>query len=685
MTKRAKTKKAASRPGKNKPARAKTASAKSTSKAAASKATARPKPKAKAAKKSAAKAKPKSAKAGPAKKSVTKSTASKRSAATKAKTKTKVKAATKAKSKPAVKAKSAAVKKSKAAPKLKATTKAAASKRTSKTKPVSKKSAAKTPRNATPATTKTSKAPNARAKSAKPARSAAPLNAVKPAKSVKSGSASTTAGLATAPSGPTTSAKPSPSAKTRAHAPTAKLHGYAQQDPRLSTTAFLTGATSAEPATAELAARAIQLVPPTRSLATKPRMRVPIERARAFWLDRQGLAKPALMPAATDVLHDLVARSGWIRTLGGIDAYLGVRARIPTMRRSDVDDALMTRKIVVSPAVRGCIYAVPHIDAALALRVAEAQSRVRHEREMARLGVSHAELDDVGDAVAIVLKQGPQTPDTLRRALPEGVVRGLGDAGKKLGVTSTLPPALRRLEFAGRVERASESGRIDTERYVWQRPTRAAIGAPGDPGDGPGLWGRLASRFFSFAGPAARSDFANWSGLSQRAALYAIEDAGLVHVAVDGYSEEAFIHEADLDALAAAAAPARFSLVAFEDNFIALHGTLGVLADPAHHNLPVQQWGKPGIALLGIAKHAHCRGIIDGGRLCGWWEFDPVRSQVVWATFDSLTAKRRNELDRETQALGTFIAEEIGHGRISSIDTDAALRERCAKVKAMQK
>jgi len=51
-------------------------------------------------------------------------------------------------------------------------------------------------------------------------------------------------------------------------------------------------------------------------------------------------------------------------------------------------------------------------------------------------------------------------------------VRSLGEKGKKLGLSSTLPPALRTLEFEGRIERTLEGGRLDSERYLWRLPAR---------------------------------------------------------------------------------------------------------------------------------------------------------------------------------------------------------------------
>src|SRR5678815_4881071 len=93
---------------------------------------------------------------------------------------------------------------------------------------------------------------------------------------------------------------------------------------------------------------------------------IDLARARAFWLDRQCLATPGKPPLAP-----ILERAGWGRTLGGIDVYLSLRARCPSMRRADLDDEVRDHAVQVVPAVRGCIYLLPRRDVPLALRIAE--------------------------------------------------------------------------------------------------------------------------------------------------------------------------------------------------------------------------------------------------------------------------------------------------------------------------
>jgi len=87
----------------------------------------------------------------------------------------------------------------------------------------------------------------------------------------------------------------------------------------------------------------------------------------------------------------------------------------------------------VVPGVRGCIWLLQRSDVSLALKVSDLQARRRIQRDMAKLDVPEQHLHDLGAAAAEALAGGAVTPDALRSALPDGLVRSLGEPGKKLG------------------------------------------------------------------------------------------------------------------------------------------------------------------------------------------------------------------------------------------------------------
>ncbi|HTM19122.1 MAG TPA: crosslink repair DNA glycosylase YcaQ family protein, partial [Kofleriaceae bacterium] len=385
----------------------------------------------------------------------------------------------------------------------------------------------------------------------------------------------------------------------------------------------------------------------------KPRMAaasvaasVDLAAARAMWLARQGLAAPA-----SGGIDAVLARTGWLRTLGGIEVYVNARARRPGLRRADLDAATDRGAVRVVPAARGCIYLVPAADLPAALGLAAELSRPARERELARAGVKGKEIDRLGDQVLAALAAGPLATDALRKALPAGAVRSLGEAGKKLGLSSPLPATLRELEFRGQLERVVESGRLDSERYLWRLVPAARRPRDGWPG-GPELHRRVVERFLDAVAPVSAADVAAWAGLAQRDVRAALAALGAVPVAVDGYAAEAWVPAGAERALAEpAAAPPAIALLGVEDNFLGAHGGPGLLTDPAHHGEKVASWGSSKPTTLGAARHLANRPILLGDRLVGFWELDPRRGQLATGLLASLSKPQRAQLDERAADL----------------------------------
>jgi Winged helix DNA-binding domain len=410
-----------------------------------------------------------------------------------------------------------------------------------------------------------------------------------------------------------------------------------------------------------------------------PALTLSLDRARAHWHRKQGLAEP--LPGS---LEEVVAATGWPRTLGGVDVYLAVRARVPGLKRQQLDEAVAQSRLQVIPAVRGCIYLVPRAEVPLVLRLAEEQHRKRADREHEKAGIAPTELADVGEAVLKALRKGPLSTDALRKALPEGTVRSLGDKGKKVGLSSTLPPAVRHLEFEGKVERTLEGGRLDSERYLWRLPAKNPLTGAKVPGEPVERHARLAAIFFRQAGPATVENFAAWTALSQRDARAAMERLPLVPVAVEGFSDEAWVLEEELARLREPApATSSLSMLPGEDGYLAFHGGPGLLTDPKHHAREIPVWGSTQGSTLGDARHMGMRGLFDGDKLVGLWEYDPDAGAVVFSTFDKLAPKRRKEVQALAEDVGTFLREDLGHARSFSIDSEDSVRERAALVKAL--
>src|SRR5256886_11134301 len=82
----------------------------------------------------------------------------------------------------------------------------------------------------------------------------------------------------------------------------------------------------------------------------------------------------------------------------------------------------------------------------------------------AKLGVPREEIDDLCDAVLEAVAGGPLDPNGLKAKLGDAV-RNLGDAGKKKGITTTLPVALGLLQASGRLRPIPLDVRLDQQRY----------------------------------------------------------------------------------------------------------------------------------------------------------------------------------------------------------------------------
>lgn len=409
---------------------------------------------------------------------------------------------------------------------------------------------------------------------------------------------------------------------------------------------------------------------------TKPALRLTRDQLRRACVAAQGLTQPG--PSSNPVRA--LEETGFVRTLGGVDVYIAVRARMPGLRREDLDGVVAAQQAQVIPAARGCMYLVPRRDVPVSLRVASLLSRTRDERDQEKAGIRPGETEEVARAALEILRErGPMTTDGLRKALPAGTLRSLGEQGKKAGISSPLPGALRRLEFDGLVERTLENRRLDSERYLW----RAAAVSPFDgvslPDDPIDLYAGMARIFFHAAGMATQKDFAGWIGIAQRDAKAALERLGLLPVEVEGSGDVHYLPEERrglLDESGDAVA-----LLSFEDNLIHLHGGPAFLVDEALHGAVVPSWGMGRPSTLGEAKHLSLRSFVADGKIAGFWEYDPDAREIVVRPFAPLPAKTKAKVDEAAADLSRFLAEEVGHGRSFSLDTDEELRKRAAKIR----
>ena len=89
-------------------------------------------------------------------------------------------------------------------------------------------------------------------------------------------------------------------------------------------------------------------------------------RIRAWWWHRQGLDGSLEGRSPAEVLE----RSGWARSVGGVSPYLTLFSRAQISRETAVK-AVAQLQIHELPSARGCTYVLPASDFALGLKVGE--------------------------------------------------------------------------------------------------------------------------------------------------------------------------------------------------------------------------------------------------------------------------------------------------------------------------
>ena len=386
---------------------------------------------------------------------------------------------------------------------------------------------------------------------------------------------------------------------------------------------------------------------------------------RAWWSHRQGLDGALMGRSAAEVL----SATGWARSVGGVSPYLTLFSRAG-ISRDAADAAVAATQIHELPSARGCTYVLPAEDFALGLTLGQ-PFREPEMNTARKLGVTDQEIDNLCAAILSVLKKDALDPAVIKH-LVGPAARNLGEAGKKKGITTTLPLALGRLQAAGEIRRVPVNGRIDQQRYNYVRwsPNPLAKFKPSYEQ----CVTEMAARYFRWIGPATLAEFQWFSGLSQKDCKAAIEPLHLVPLE-EGSAR--LMHPADLDALHAFR-PAKdpyYTLVSSLDGISLLRRDLKSLLDPADRDrsVPVEKGERALSGLADLESHA----ILDRGRVVGLWEYDPTGEQIVWTAFIKVS-KALREAVAATEA---YIRGQVGDARSFSLDSP---KSREPKLKALR-
>ncbi len=375
---------------------------------------------------------------------------------------------------------------------------------------------------------------------------------------------------------------------------------------------------------------------------------------RAWWSHRQGLDGSLAGKGAAEVLE----KTGWSRSVGGVGPYLTLHAR-GAIGRQAADDAVARLQICELPAARGCTYVVPAAHFALALKVGQSFG-VQDELKIAfKLGVTDAEIDRLCDSVVQALRKAPLDVEELRTAVGNAA-RSLGEEGKKKGLGSTLPLALGRLQSLGEIRRIPINGRLDQQRYqytVWKPNPLSGFNLSIEE-----AYTELARLYFGWIGPASPAEFQWFSGLGAKAARAAIEPLKLV-AAEEG--DDRLMFRQDLEEYHAFEAPGQshYALVSSLDGISLLRRDLKGLVTTADAKRSV--FVEKGLQCLGGLSDLPNHAILDCGRLVGLWEFDVETGSIIWLSFVARDAALRETVNR-TEA---YIRSDLGDARSFSLDS----------------
>ncbi|GAA4859835.1 DNA glycosylase AlkZ-like family protein [Kitasatospora terrestris] len=385
---------------------------------------------------------------------------------------------------------------------------------------------------------------------------------------------------------------------------------------------------------------------------------IPAVKLRAWWAHRQWLdgGRAGASPA------EVLAATGWARSVGGAAPYLGMFARAG-LGRAAVDAAVAALEVHELPSARGCTYVLPASDFALGLAAGAGAPEADIASASRHLGVTRDEIEKLCLAVSELLSPDrPLDPPAIREGVG-GAVRSLGEAGKKRGQSTTLPLALGLLQARGRIRRVPVNGRLDQQRYGyvgWDQTVRGSAA-------------ELAERYFAWAAPASVRHFRWFSGFSAATAKAALTPLDLAELpGTDLLMPAALVEE--FREFTVPDEPS-YALLAGIDGLHLLHRDLPRLIDPVDADRPVP--GAKEGRVLGTEVDPQGHVVVDRGRIVGFWEYDTERSEIVHSLFVPadealLTAIARTE---------AFVRDELGDARGFSLDSP---KSRAPKIAAMR-
>ncbi len=392
-----------------------------------------------------------------------------------------------------------------------------------------------------------------------------------------------------------------------------------------------------------------------------------MDKIRAYLAHRQGL-----LEFSTKSNRQVLSDVGWVRSVGGHNIYIALHSRNGSTKAQAEQDA-KNHQIYEFASARGCTYFLPCDDFQVGIKAGQGfndASAIRTAKT--KLGFTDEDLGKLKAGIVGALKNGALDTTGIKKELGDLVVN-FGEAGKKIGQTTSLSLGLLSLQAEAQIRRVPKGWTLEAQSYEYELFRDAPIVDDSFPKDQ--AYADLAHRYWDWIGLASLAHFQWFSGLGVGAAKKATE--GLNLMPVEG--TDLLIHadnEADYRNFEAPKKPSYRLLTALDSLFL-LRREVESLFDPMDlaGNGENEKRGGGLVASNDLRNHA----IVDRGRIVGLWEYETSSQSLVTALFVPMN----DELESEIRRTEAFIRDELGDCRSFSLDSPKSRQATIDALRAM--
>jgi hypothetical protein len=333
---------------------------------------------------------------------------------------------------------------------------------------------------------------------------------------------------------------------------------------------------------------------------------------------------------------ETLADIGWIPMPSIATPYLALFARDAIVHRRDLEDPRV--EIAVVPGPRGATWLVPSSEAPLARAFAVADHASREARIAASTTLTSRDLEGTREALRDAMAK-PVTLDEIRSRLADGLLRSLGDVGRKAGMPTLASMVLRNMWVTGEVMRVQGEGTLDTAVVRWgidPRPRTVPTAA-----DAVIV---VAARWLAAHGPVSAKAFAAAFQIAAGRANGALKAVKPVEIEIEGLdgtylAPEGFVPPAAGDA------PVR--LLPVRDPLTDVHLAALSTGDAAR--------------LAMTRAHGVGPTVLLGGEVIGAWNYDPLGRAIAWRPLVAPVDERAQAaIATEAARVSAFIRGELG-------------------------